>query len=66
MFTERLHAVMREAERLSPQMQDQLAEQLHAAIAEAKWRALLSNPRSDAFFDEMIAEIEREEPCPLR
>lgn len=59
MITERLKAVIEDAARLSPEAQDQLAEQIADILDEALWDAQFADPLSRGFFDELAAQAER-------
>lgn len=59
MLTERLKAVMEGAAHLSPEAQDQLAEQIADILDEAMWDAQFADPLSRGFFDELAAQANR-------
>jgi hypothetical protein len=65
MITERLKAAIAKAEELPQEAQDALAAQIESAISNARWDALLADPRYDAILEEMIAQADTEEPLPF-
>ncbi|MGH2484449.1 MAG: hypothetical protein ACRDHE_00405 [Ktedonobacterales bacterium] len=56
MLIDRLQAVVDTWSQLSPQQQEQLANDIEDALDEALWTAQFADPRSDVFFDELVAE----------
>lgn len=59
-MTEALRQAIAQIEQLPEIDQDTIAQQIHALvtqIADQRWEELLADPRSEAFFDEMIGEV---------
>ena len=63
MLTEKLQSVVNNMAQLPPEQQEKLAEQIADILDEALWDAQFADPRSEAFFDELVAEAEQR---PLR
>ncbi|HEX6816767.1 MAG TPA: hypothetical protein VF120_00190 [Ktedonobacterales bacterium] len=61
MLSERLKAVVESAAQLPAEMQEKLAAQLEAAIANAQWDIDLNDPDNDKWLEEWIAEARRDE-----
>jgi len=71
-MTDRLKEVFAQADKLSPDAQDALAESMKTAIEEiAQWESSFADPRSEHFFEEMIKQGEQDviqgklQPAPL-
>ena len=65
MITERLKAAVSRAEQLPEQAQDALAAEIERILNDARWDALLSDPRFDEAIEALIAQAEQEEPLPF-
>jgi hypothetical protein len=61
MLTKRLQAAVDDAAQLPPEAQDAVAAEIESIIKDARWDALLSDPRSDAVLRRMVEDAEREE-----
>ena len=59
MLTEKLQSVVDDMAQLPPEQQEQLAEQIADILDEALWKAQFADPRSEAFFDELVAEAKQ-------
>ena len=59
MITEPLKALMERIEQLPPEMQNKLAEEIEDILDDAKWHALLADPRSGPVLDDLIAQAKR-------
>lgn len=60
-MTEHLRRILAEIKRLDADMQDVIAATIEAKlaeIAEARWQELFADPRSHAFFDELVTQAE--------
>ncbi len=60
-MTEHLRRVLAQVEQLDPDTQETIADTIEAKlaeIAEAQWQAAFADPRSQAFFDELIAQAD--------
>jgi hypothetical protein len=64
-MTERLKEAVDNATQLPPEQQDQIAEQIEAAIENAVWDAQLRDPRYQPIIVEMAARVLQEEPRPM-
>lgn len=63
MMTEALRRAIALVEQLPEAAQDKAAEKIQnivAELADHRWDELLADPRSEVFFDQMIAEVEEE------
>ena len=61
-MTDELQRAVAELEKLPASAQNEAAariQQIAAELAERRWEALLADPRSDQFFDEMEALYEQ-------
>jgi hypothetical protein len=61
-MTEQLRKALEYIEQLSDAAQNVVAEKLQSLaeeLAEQRWDELFADPRSERFFDEMQAEVER-------
>ena len=59
MMTERFKALVDRAERLPPDAQNRLADEIEDLLDNAEWHALLADPRSGPVLDELIAEAKQ-------
>jgi hypothetical protein len=65
LLIDRLQAVVDNWSQLSPQQQEQLANEIEDAIDEALWTAQFAYPRSEVFFDELVADAKKGPLRPL-
>jgi hypothetical protein len=65
MLIDRLQAAVEHLSHLTPEQQEQLAEQIEEVLDEALWNAQFADPRSEAFFDELVADAQRGPLRPL-
>ena len=65
MLIDRLQTAVEHLSQLTPEQQEQLAEQIEDILDEALWNAQFADPRSEAFFDELVAEAQRRPLRPL-
>jgi hypothetical protein len=66
MLDERLQALLRNLERLTPQDQQQLADQIEQWLNDIEWRRILNEPGPDALYEAAVEEIRRGETEPLQ
>lgn len=59
MLNEKLQAAINEAATLSPEAQEALAAQIESWLADARWDALLEDPRGDAFVAELFEQARK-------
>ncbi len=59
MLIERLQSVVDLLAQLPSEQQERLAEELEDIIDEALWDAQFADPRSEAFFDTLVAQAKR-------
>ena len=59
MLNEKLQAAIDEAATLSPEAQEELAAQIESWLADARWDALLEDPRGDAFVAELFEQAQK-------
>lgn len=59
MLTDKLQLVIDDMAQLKPEQQDKLAEQIADIVNEALWDAHFTDPCSEAFFDELVAEAKQ-------
>lgn len=59
MLNEKLQAAIDEAATLSPEAQEELAAQIESWLADARWDALLEDPREDAFVAELFQQARK-------
>ena len=59
MLNEKLQAAIDEAATLSPEAQEALAAQIESWLADARWDALLEDPRGDAFVAELFQQAQK-------
>jgi hypothetical protein len=64
-MTERLQAAIDDAAQLPPAAQDAVAAEIESLIKNARWDALLSDPRSDDVLRRMVQEAEKEVAMPF-
>jgi len=57
MATDQLKAALEEAEKLSPEDQNLIAEQILETIEEAKWDETLASPESQAYAEKRRKEV---------
>ena len=65
MLIDRLQTVVDHLSQLPVEDQERLAQQIEEVLDEAHWDAQFADPRSEAFFDEMVAEAEHGPLLPL-
>jgi hypothetical protein len=59
MLIERLQSVVDHLAQFSSEQQERLAEEIEDIIDEALWDAQFADPRSEAFFDTLVAQAKR-------
>lgn len=59
MLIEKLQSVVDDMAKLAPEQQDKLAELIADIVDEMLWDTLLADPRSEAFFDELVAGVNK-------
>lgn len=59
MLIERLQIVMDTVSHLTPEQQEKVAQQIEEVLDESLWDAQFADPRSEAFFDELVADAQR-------
>jgi hypothetical protein len=65
MLIDRLQTAIEHLSQLTPEQQEQLAEQIEDILDEALWNTQFSDPRSEAFFDDLVADAQRGPLRPL-
>lgn len=63
-MTDHLRRVLAQVEQLDADNQETIADAIEAKlaeIAEAQWQASFADPRSQAFFDELVAQADAAE-----
>ena len=65
MLNEKSRAALTAAATLSPEAQEALAAQIEAWLANARWDALIEDPRGDVFVAELFQQARRESFRPL-
>ncbi len=65
MLIDRLQAVVDSWARLTPEQQERLANEIEDALDEALWDAQFADPRSEAVFDQWVAEAKASQLQPL-
>ncbi len=65
MLIDRLQTAVEHLSQLTPEQQEKLAEQLEDIFDEAQWDTQFSDPRAEAFFDELVADAQRGPLRPL-
>ncbi|HET9981006.1 MAG TPA: hypothetical protein VFQ32_11210 [Ktedonobacterales bacterium] len=65
MLIDRLQTAVEHLAQLTPEQQEQLAEHIEDILDEAQWDAQFADPRSEAFFDELVEDAQRGPLHPL-
>ena len=59
MLNEKSRAAINEAATLPPEAQEALAAQIEAWLADARWDALIEDPRGDSFVAELFQQAKK-------
>jgi hypothetical protein len=65
MLADRLKSAFEQAQKLPPEAQDRIAEEIERAIDNAQWDAELNDPQYDEVLRELIEEAKREPSLPF-